>query len=157
MIDALRVVPYAVLGALFPAAARSALPRDRSPRLGAAGDIPELALLAFALILSITLTAVAAPLVRIIFGPGYSASVAPLQVLVWSLMPYVVAARASLHLVASDREAVVLRALALALPVALALNLTLVESFGPVGASIAAVAAEAFLAAVLLLFVRRAP
>jgi O-antigen/teichoic acid export membrane protein len=156
VVEGLKMVHLAVLGALFPALALSA-----SRRIGAGSKttapsqgetrprLPLGPLLAYSLLAGAAAWVAAEALVPLLFGPGYLPAAGVLRVLAWSLVPYTFSAVASLELVSRGEEGRVLKATMLALAFAAGLNLLLIPQLGHTGAGLAALAGEVFLALVL--------
>lgn len=157
MMDVFRIAPYAVFGALFPAAARAfqtGLSRSAPQPGNPLADVPTRLLLAGGLAIALMVSLLAGPLVGMVLGRAYGPSVGALRVLAWSFVPYVAAAGASLQLVASNRERALLRGMAIIAPVAALLHLALTAGWGLIGAAWAAAASEVIQAAMLLYLVR---
>lgn len=98
------------------------------------------------------LSALAMPVTRILFGVGYEASAAALQILAWALVPYTISTFLTLKFAASQRETSVLHASLTSLTALVLLSLWWIPRAGLAGAAGAALAAESVQAA--LLFVR---
>lgn len=82
----------------------------------------------------------AEPLVRLMYGPSYEASVRSLQILAWTLAPVFGGAILFRSLLASNREHISLSVAAVNATVNVGLNLLLTPLYGGLGASIAVLA-----------------
>ncbi len=85
---------------------------------------------------------VAPALIALIFGPGYTASVQPLQILLWCVPLALAREVATVPLIVSERQHAVLRVTTISAGVALAANFALIPSLGLRGAALATVATE---------------
>jgi O-antigen/teichoic acid export membrane protein len=140
-VEAAKTGHGAVFTALYPAMAQN---REQSFRSS------SILLFLGAGIGAVALSALAMPLTRILFGVGYEASAAALQILAWLLIPYAVATFLTLKFVASNRETPVLRASLTSLAVLVFLSLWWIPRAGLIGASGAALTAESLQAVLLL-------
>lgn len=142
--EVLKVVPYALYGALFPGLARQAATTATAPALrrwlwllggGTAGA---------ALLLSVA----AEPLTALLYGEGYEPAAAALRLLAWLPLPFLLALHDSLRLVAAGEERAALRAslqaLLLALPLFTA-GVLLADSSGAAAAALLSELAHAAL------------
>jgi len=100
---------------------------------------------------SIILSALARPVVQILFGAEYEASIPALQILAWILIPYAVNTFLTLRFVASKNEKPVLQASLASLILLIALNLYWIPRAGLVGAGGSALVAETVQAGLLLM------
>lgn len=149
IIEAGKLLPAASLGALFPVLAR---------REGSAVwriDGTDARLFAYAVIVAVGLHVLAGWIIPTLFGSDYLPAVPVLQLLGWSLIPYVIAASISLRLVAAHRERVVLIAMCIVVPISLALFAMLVAHYGLHGAAVAMLISESLQASILLILARR--
>ncbi len=131
----------AVFTALYPAMAQD---KNRSFRLS------WILLLVGAGIGAITLSALAKPIVHILFGVEYEASIPALQILAWILIPYAVNTFLTLRFVASKNEKPVLQASLASLVLLIALNIHWIPRAGLVGAGWSALIAETIQAGLLI-------
>ena len=99
---------------------------------------------------AIVLSALAKPIVQILFGAEYEASIPALQVLAWILLPYTVNTLLTLRFVASKNEKPILRASLASLFLLIALNTYWIPRTGLVGASWSALMAETVQAGLLI-------
>jgi O-antigen/teichoic acid export membrane protein len=153
VVEGLKIGHYAVLGALFPVLARGMRPDGAErPRFNAGQALrPSLIrLLGLAAGMALAITALAGPLVPLIYGPRFEPSIRALQILVWSLIPYTLTAVISLRLVASGAEGVVLKGTAAALALSFGLYALLIPRFGLMGACWGMLAAECVQAGIFL-------
>ena len=145
-VEAAKTGHVAVFTALYPAMAKDKEENFRSSWI---------VLLAGAGLGAITLSALAMPLTRILFGVEYEASAAVLQVLAWILIPYSISTFLTLKFAAHKQEIPILRASLVSLLVLASLSLWWIPSIGLLGASGAMLAAESVQAALLFLQSRR--
>jgi len=99
---------------------------------------------------AIVLSALAKPIVQILFGAEYEASIPALQVLAWILLPYTVSTFLTLRFVACKNEKPILRASLASLFLLVALNTYWIPRTGLVGASWSALMAETVQAGLLI-------
>lgn len=87
--------------------------------------------------------AIVAPgLVRLLFGDGFAPAGAALRLLIWSVLPAVLAEVVLAGLVAMRRERSVVRVYAGTLAITLVLNVALIPRFGIAGAAVATIGGE---------------
>lgn len=133
----------AVFTALYPAMAQD---KNRSFYL------PWILLLVGAGVGAVILSALARPMVLILFGAEYEASIPALQILAWILIPYAVNTFLTLRFVASKNEKPVLQASLASLVLLIALNIYWIPRAGLVGAGWSALIAETIQAGLLLAY-----
>jgi O-antigen/teichoic acid export membrane protein len=154
VIEPVKLLHFAVLGALLPALARL-IPLAADPQQAQLAvrvfQRSVLFLLAISVLLVLLVMAFAEPLVTVLFGATYTPSVALVKVLAVSLIPYTISAAWSVRLVAQGRERRVTWALALSLAVAFILNRWLIPAQGSSGAALAVVISESVFAAAVLM------
>ncbi len=146
-VEAAKTAHVAAWGALYPAFAE-----DHAHEVRSTADAPArslLPLVVLAVVTAAALTALADPLVPILFGAGFGPAVAAVRILAWVLIPYTIASHRTLVLVAARREGEVAWALALALVTLTVVGALSIPSNGIVGACWAALVAECVQAAVL--------
>ena len=141
-VEAAKTGHVAIFTALYPAMAQ-----DKNESF----HLPWIMLLVGATIGALTLSALAEPLIQILFGAEYAASVPALKILAWILIPYTVSTFLTLKFIAFKKEMPVLRASLASLTLLAALNLYWIPRAGLIGASGSAVGAETILASLLLM------
>lgn len=143
-VEASKSAHISVFTALFPSMARA------GP--GSAGHfrLARAALLGAALLISLAVSLLAAPLVILLFGPGFAPAVPVLRVLAWMMPPYTLNTYLTLACLAEKKEARVAVALGASLLALVVLNLFWVPSLGASGAAWAALSAECVQALALL-------
>jgi O-antigen/teichoic acid export membrane protein len=157
VIEPLKMLHFAVLGALLPALSHLVTPlTDRQQNRLAARLFRRslLFLLIFSAVAAGVIIVLAQPIVVLLFGPSYAPSASVVQLLAASLIPYTISASLSLRLVTQGQERRVLWATALSVAVAFILNRWLIPGYGSSGAALAVVGSESFLA-IMLLSLRR--
>jgi len=138
----------AYLTVLRPSVARRAMARPASP-FSVLGP-PAAAVVVVGIVAAAAGILLAPAIVDVLYGPAYSAAVAPLRLLLVSFALLVVSRHYRLVLVASGRQAMDLRIMAAAAALNVAANLWLVPRAGLVGAAAANVASEAVILAAVL-------
>ncbi len=157
VIEPLKMLHFAVLGALLPALARLTMQADDLRQTQAAARIFRrslLLLLAFSTVAALALIGLAQSIVPLLFGGGYAESVPVVQILAVSLIPYTVSACLSVRLVTQGKERRLLWATVIGLSAAGLLNRGLIPGYGSIGAALTVVGSEVILAGTLLV-VRR--
>ena len=94
-------------------------------------------------------------LMELVFGPAYAASVAPLQLLIWSVVAAYVRTVVTFALIAHHQQAFVLRTTAWSAVANLVLNLLLISRYGMLGAASATLITEVFRTVVALVYAAR--
>jgi len=153
LIEGIKLFPYAVFGALFPILSRDG-DTSQGVKSGQGIDGSYIMLIGFGLTAAILTTLFAPVLTPLLFGNDYQPTVLALQILVWSLIPYVVGAHTSLRLVAANRENTVLAAIGITVPIAIGLNIVLITWLNVIGAAWAAIASETIQTVLLLILAR---
>jgi O-antigen/teichoic acid export membrane protein len=148
LIEAAKTGHIAMLTALYPMMAEG-WARDRR-NWARSFRIPVLILLSGALLGSVLLWLLAAPLVRILFGSEYLPSVPVVRILAWVLAPYAVNSFLTLALLARTEERVIVTSLALSTALLVALTVWWTARAGAPGAAWAALCAEAAQSVLLL-------
>ena len=131
----------AVFTALYPAMAQD---KNRSFHL------PWTLLLVSAGLGSITLSALAGPIMLMLFGAEYAASIPALQILAWTLIPYTVNTFLILKFVSSKNEKPVLYASLISLVLLFSFNFSWIPQIGLIGASWSVLIAEVSQALILI-------
>lgn len=160
-LEALKLIPYALFGAMFPIMTRRTnlysplfthqSPVSQSPNLY---HTAFLALLLFAGCASLLLAMFARPLITLLYGPMYEPAAEALRILAWSLIPAVLVLRLSFDLVTSGQERTALKATAVTLIITLALVWLLTRQYGLLGTCAAVVGCECLQALIFYLFAR---
>jgi O-antigen/teichoic acid export membrane protein len=145
-VEATKTGHIAIFTALYPAMAQE---KNESFHL------PWIVLLIGAAVGAAALSVLAKPLVLILFGAEYEASIPALQILAWILIPYTVSTFLTLKFIAFKSEMPVLRASLVSLIFLAAFNLYWIPRKGLMGASGAALSAEIIQASLLLIQWRR--
>jgi O-antigen/teichoic acid export membrane protein len=148
IVEAAKIGHVAVYTALFPimsqVMATDKLNWFRAFRL------PLLLLLGGAIIFSISLSWLAQPLVSILYGNQYDASVTPLRVLTWILIPYTINSFLSLAFLARGDESVLVLSLTAGIFILAILTVWWEPIVGIYGAAWAALCAETLQSIVLM-------
>lgn len=113
LVEAARLLPGAVMGAMFPVLARRRV-ESGDWRLEAR-DWVGWGLVGYGLFAALALTFLARPLVLLLFGDGYETAVSLLQILAWGIIPFTISLPLSLELVVAGAEKWVLLATVLTL------------------------------------------
>jgi O-antigen/teichoic acid export membrane protein len=145
-VEATKTGHIAIFTALYPAMAQ-----DKKESF----HLPWILLLVGAGIGAVTLSLLAGPVVRNLFGAEYAASVPALQILAWILIPYTVSTFLTLKFIALKKEMPVLRASFTSLIILISLNLYWIPRASLIGASSSALGAEMIQAILLLMQWRR--
>lgn len=132
--------PLLFMGALFPVLAGYLAQGD--PRLESTVQRAFTLLLLLAVPAAVGILVLAEPLVELLVGGGYQASVTPLRVLAVAVLFAFLNPLFTNLLVAADLQARVLKATLLAIAVNVALNLVLIPAYGATGAAAATVVSE---------------
>jgi O-antigen/teichoic acid export membrane protein len=157
VIEPVKVLHFAVLGALLPALAHlttSEAAAQQTPIAAYVYRRSMLFLLMFSALAAVILIALAQPIVTLLFGADYLDSVALVRILALSLIPYTLSASLAVRSVAQGRERRVLWATGISLVVAFLLNRWLIPIDGSNGAALAAVLGESILAGTLFVLRR---
>lgn len=91
----------------------------------------------FSLLIALGVTCFSSLLISILFGSNYNESIYPLQILIWSLPPYVISAILGRYLLAGKGERYAFRSISISLIITIILNYYLITLYGFLGASIA--------------------
>lgn len=140
VVEAAKIGHVAVLTALYPMMAEA-----RGAGVGAwskAFRVPWLILLVGAVLASAALYLLAPPLIHLLFGSEYAASISILRILTWMLVPYTLNSFLTLAFLARSEEGAVVKALILSTVVLLILTIWWTPQAGAVGAARAALCAE---------------
>ncbi len=149
-VEASKTVHLAVFAALYPAMALTKNRTAHQQNLVKSIRMSRNLLLAGSAVGALFLFVFAAPIVGLLYGNEYTASVPALRILSWTLIPYTVNSYLTLSFVASNREHVVGRALGASLLLLLFLNVWWIPLWGLYGSAWAALAAESLQSVLLL-------
>ena len=148
VIEPVKMLHFAVLGALLPALASLATAEPLATRVFRRS---LLFLVTISAVLAVVISLLAPAIVSELFGADYAGAVPLIQILAVSLMPYTIAASWSVRLVTQGRERHIVWATALSLILAFTLNYWLIPSYGSIGTALTVVGSESLLAAALLI------
>ena len=151
-VEALRLLPNAFFGALFPALAALA---TNAPRLNQTFRRVLLALAAFGAVSAVGLSLLAVPVIALTYGPDFAPAGGVLQVLGWALLVSLLRAGQTLYWYALGREQYVNWMTMIALLVQGLLSLWLIPAYGAVGAAWGLVGVEVVMVFLLALPVLR--
>jgi O-antigen/teichoic acid export membrane protein len=147
LVEAAKMGPYALFGALFPIMARQQGQKTtvRSVRYAFGGS------LLYAVVATMGFTAAAPWLIPFLYGETYAPTFHILQILAWSLLPFAATLTLSFDLVARHGERQVLTAAVWSLGITAVLALTSFRLFNTIGVAWAVVAGEVVQAVLLLI------
>jgi O-antigen/teichoic acid export membrane protein len=153
VVEGLKLTHYAFLGALLPLASRAGADGQYPANEWLVGLVRKsrLVLLGLGMAAALAASALASPLVSLLYGAEYHAAVTALRILAWTLLPYAAAAPTALALVSTGHERVVLRAGGVGLVITTGLGVWLVPQMEVNGACAAVLAGEIARSALLLL------
>lgn len=132
-VEAERMIPNALFGALFPTLAVMA------------GDLPALSRLftrvtlglsAYAVLLGVGSSLLAAPMLTLTYGADFAPAAPVLQVAMWSVLPGLLRAARTLYWYALGRERFVNRVTGASLLLQIALSLWMIPAYGALGAAV---------------------
>jgi len=146
VVEALKMLPAAFFGAMFPIMAQGRGDADAERAFGRAFA----ALMALVVVLAVATGLLAEPLLALLFGPGYTAAVAPLRIMVWSLPATLLAFRLSFRLVVAGRDRAAAASMGLTLLLGGGLTAALIGRWSLSGAAAGLVAGEVVQVAILL-------
>lgn len=146
VVEALKMLPAAFFGAMFPIMAQGRGDADAERAFGRAFA----ALMALVVVLAAITGLAAGPLLALLFGPGYEAAVTPLRIMVWSLPATLLAFRLSFGLVVAGRDRAAAAAMGLTLLLGGGLTAALIGRWSLPGAAAGLVAGEVVQVGVLL-------
>ncbi len=150
VVEALKMLPAAFFGAMFPIMAQGRGDADAERAFGRAFA----ALMALVVVLAAITGLAAGPILALLFGPGYEAAVTPLRIMVWSLPATLLAFRLSFGLVVAGRDRAAAASMGLTLLLGGGLTAALIGRWSLPGAAVGLVAGEVVQVAVLLAFGR---
>lgn len=146
VVEALKMLPAAFFGAMFPIMAQGRGDADAERAFGRAFA----GLMALVVILAAATGLAAGPLLALLFGPGYGAAVTPLRIMVWSLPATLLAFRLSFGLVVAGHDRAAAASMGLTLLLGGGLTAALIGRWSLSGAAVGLVAGEVVQVAVLL-------
>jgi O-antigen/teichoic acid export membrane protein len=138
-VEAVRMIPNALFGALFPALAALITQLDkfhhtfRRVTLGLAG---------FGLLVGIGFTLFATPVMLLTYGDSFASAIPVLQIAMWSLLPGLLRAGRTLYWYAQGREQFTNIVTGAVLLAQIALSLWLIPLHGAVGAAVVSLITE---------------
>jgi O-antigen/teichoic acid export membrane protein len=158
VVESLKTVHIAVLGALLPALSQlgnqlinqTDAPNKKETAANKLFRHSFIWLLLIAVVIALATTFLARPLILILYGPAYLQGVPFLQLLVWLLVPYSINASLTIRWITHTREKQVALVMAAGLLVALLLNFWLIPFLGVTGACLAVLGAESLQAILFL-------
>lgn len=145
-VEAGRMLPNALFGALFPALAALTL---HPPALRRTFRRVMLGLSAFGIGLALLFTLLPSPIISLTYGDDFLPAVPVLQIAMWGLLPALLRAGRTLYWYALGSEQFVNRVTALALVIQVALSLWLIPQYGAVGAALTGLITETLALALL--------
>ena len=157
LVEAARLLPGAVMGAVFPVLAKQKETGDwRLEIFSLQSPISNYrwGLAAYGFLAALALVLLARPLVFLLFGVGYETAVALLRLLAWGVLPFTLSLPLSVELVVAGAEKRVLLATFVVLVATAVLSTIGYSWFGLPGVALSLVAGE-WLLAVLLFAARR--
>jgi len=157
VIEPVKLLHFAVLGALLPALAHLTAQDVVSQQTQVAMLVYRRALLfllLFSALAAVILSALAQPIVTLLFGASFAGSASPVQILALSLIPYTLSASLAVRLVTQGKERRIVCATALSLAAEFLLNRWLIPDAGSNGAALAVVIGESLLAGTLFVLRR---
>ncbi len=114
LVEAARLLPGAVMGAMFPVLARGRSEigdwRLENDNLQSPISNYRWGLLAYGFLAAAALTLLARPLVNLLFGDGYETAVSLLRILAWGVLPFTLSLPLSVELVVAGAEKLALLA-----------------------------------------------
>jgi O-antigen/teichoic acid export membrane protein len=135
LLEFVMVVPQSLCLALYPQVADAA--NGNPPALIGLADVARRYLSAVSLPLAVCATAVAGPMLALLYGAPFAGAAPTLVVLMWTLVPYGWVRYNAYVLVAAERQHVDLLLNAGMAAVNVALNLVWIPAYGPFGAALA--------------------
>jgi len=104
LVEAARLLPGAVMGAVFPVLAREQAEGGKWPVTNGRIITYRWGLLVYGFLASVGLWLLARPLVFLLFGEGYETAVSLLQILAWGVLPFTLSLPLSVELVVAGAE-----------------------------------------------------
>jgi O-antigen/teichoic acid export membrane protein len=150
VIEPVKILHFAVLGALLPALAKLTTTTDQPHPAARLFRRSWLFLLSISGLVMLAVMVFAAPLVAVLFGAAYLPAAEPVRILAVSLIPYTISAAWSVRRVTQGQERRVTVALAASLAMACLFNLWLIPLHGANGAALTVVIGKSIFAVILL-------
>ena len=150
VIEPVKILHFAVLGALLPALAHLITSADQPMSAARLFRRSWLFLLSISIIVALAVVVFATPLIDLLFGAAYAPAAQLVQILAISLIPYTLSAAWSVLRVTQGQERRVMVALAVSLATTFLLNLWLIPLRGANGVALTVVIGESVFAAILL-------
>jgi O-antigen/teichoic acid export membrane protein len=122
---ALSILPFGIMGTLFPSLSKSSWGQDEKTRCSIAMQL----LYAAALFLILASMLLADVLVQFVLGPGYQGSAGVLRILAWATIPTFMNYALNIFLLARNQERVFLRTAAVCTVVNIVANLVLIPRY----------------------------
>jgi O-antigen/teichoic acid export membrane protein len=138
-VEAGRMLPNALFGALFPAISAG---RDTDKDLQRVFRRARWTLAVYGLLFGLGAVLFSTWLVRLTYGPDFAPAIPVLQALGWSLLPGILKGAQIIYCYARGQEARVNRVLGLTLIAQLVLGLWLIPQYGALGAALAVILTE---------------
>ena len=156
--ESFKIIPYALLGSLFPVIATFSQGRSRrQPESRAAIAYLRritVLLITLGIAFSILVSIFAMPIIELLFGDEFIPAIPALRILIWMVVPYVYNARVTLDLVVQGKERLATFVTGLSLLLSYIIYYLLISTFGLVGAAVATLVVE-ILQALFFLLLRR--
>ena len=152
VVEAMQLIPMAVVGAMFPEICRAAC---NSERFSVLFERDDSVLLFASLFVAATGSILSGPLITCIFGRGFSASGRLLATLIWSTVPIFLHIAFAYFLIAANMQrAITINAVA-GVIVSVTFNLLLIPRYGALGAVYGSVITESAICVLHLAFISR--
>jgi O-antigen/teichoic acid export membrane protein len=149
IVEALYLIPMAVVGASFPIICRAAPDPEK---LALAFEKVTSALVFIALFVAATGTVVSSTIVRVLFGSAYVSSGLLLRLLIWTVVPTFLHYALAYFLIAIGKQQIVPISAFVGVFVSLTCNFLLVPRFGALGAVYSSAATEVCICSLHLFF-----
>lgn len=140
VVEAGKLAPQALFGALFPLMART---KGKGVPLWAT----PLVMVGVAVVGSVS----AEPIIQLLFDSKFTPAIPLLRILIWSLPPFAIVLSSSFHFIARNRERVVLLVMTGTFLITVPTHIALVTRYGTRGAAWATVIAEIVAASLFLI------
>ena len=152
VLEALQLIPMAVVGALFPVMSR----HTHDPqKLGVLFEKINSLLMFVGLFIAATGSVVSMSIIRLIFGAHFSSSGVLLQLLIWAVVPNFLAFSLGYFLISLNRQILVTFISFIGVVVSVTLSVLLIPRYGVLGAVYGSVLTESCICVLCLVFVLR--